>query len=218
MEVKGDLWVRRTGIFDRRADQGLHAEALSGNRTVVRHDYHWLALNGGAAGRDVTLPDATTLPLGWRIVIQNTGTTDVLSLKDNGGGALSQVGFVGQTATPVCVEAVLYGNASAPGQWFLIDMSDFDVETVVAGKFVANFVVADWPVAVSGYQSITPVEVAGLGVATHTRGAHPVYIVQEKIGSDFDRTICDRERMGATGDLALRIVDGIAFDGRVIFV
>ena len=217
MEVKGDLKVRRTLIADRRADQGLLVQTLAGNYTAVRHDYHWLSFDAGGADRNVTLPDATTLPLGWRIVVHNTGVANLLNVKDNSGGLLQAVGQTPNYSG--ALEFILYGNGSAAGQWYIVDMSDNDNQTVIAGKFIATFLVADWPAGSGGYQELTSAQVAGLGAAAHTRGTTPVYIVQEKIGAVYDRTLCDRERMNASGDLALRIADmGIAFDGRVIFV
>ena len=226
MEVKGDLHVRRTGIFDKRADQGLLSASATGGYTVVRHSQHWLRLDGALVDEVVTLPvanGASGLPNGWKVVIENNGATNKLSVVDSAAGPLKDLTYAPLGSTEgAAYEFVLLDNSTPAGVWYIVELGDPGSGGLLAQKFVANFIVADWPVAVSGYQSITKAEVAGLGAdqgaAGHGKGTNPVYIVQEKTGTDHDRTICDRERMAATGDLALRIVDGVAFDGRVIFV
>ena len=78
MEVKGDLFVRRTGIFDRRADQALiEPAALAATRSLLRHSHYWQRLTTDDLGVEkVALPDATTLPEGWTVVVDNAGSTE----------------------------------------------------------------------------------------------------------------------------------------------
>lgn len=223
MEIKGDLKVRRTGIFDRRADQALKTDTLTADYDVIRHDYHWLRFDGGVADRAVTLPDATTLSTGWKIVVENFGTTNMLNVKNNAAATLKSLTYAPLGSTEgAAYEFTLLENSTAAGIWYVTEFGDPTSGGMLAQKSVANFLVADWSAVVSDYSELTKVEIAGLGAdqgtGGHGRGTLPIYIVQEKIGTTYDRTICDRERMAASGDLALRVTDGSQFDGRVILV
>lgn len=218
-EIKGDLRVRRTMSADRRANEGLNQETLAADRVVVLHDYSWLSLDGAAADRAITLPDATTLTQGWKIVIHNVGTTNNLNVTDSAAGALKTVPFVPAPANSTAAyQFVLIDNSSAAGVWYVVEVGDPTIAGILASKFAVSFLVADWPVAAGGYQVLTSTQVAGLAAATHGRGINPVYVLQEKVGSNFLRTQADAETFDASGNLSLQIVDGVAFDGRVVLV
>ena len=80
-DVKGDLNVCRTQT-SKRTDEQLVDETLAANRMIVRHEAHWATFDGGASDREVELPDATTLPEGWQMVIQNDGTTNDINVRE----------------------------------------------------------------------------------------------------------------------------------------
>lgn len=210
MDVKGDLSVKRTMSASRRVNEGLSSETLAGARTVVIHDYAILNLNPNGANRDVNLPDATTLPVGWSIKVRHSGAANDLVVKDNGGGTLKTISLPLATAEEKMYEFTLLTNGVAAGTWHVTEMGDPGV--IVASRFVNSFVVADWSAPSGGYRTLT------VTAGTHGRGANPSVQVQELIGSDFDKVLVDRERLNASGDLELRIVDGAEFDGRIIFV
>lgn len=218
-EIKGDYRVRRTMSADRRANEGLSQQTLTADYAADVNDYSWLTLDGGVADRAITLPDATTLTQGWKLVVHNVGTTNNLNVTDNAAGALKSVPFVPAPAnTTAAYQFVLIDNSTAAGVWYVVEIGDPTIAGILASKFVANFLVADWPVAAGGYQVLTSTQIAGLAAATHGRGVNPVYILQEKVGSNFLRTQADEETFDGSGNLSLQIVDGVAFDGRVVLV
>jgi len=215
-DIKGDLRSRRSIQADRRLDEGFTSETLSGNRTVVRHDYKVLNLDPNGSNRNVTLPDATTLPVGWSLVVRNSGSANSLLIKDNAGTTLKTIALPSPTAEERMYQFILLTNGTAAGTWHVVEMGDPGV--VVASRFVVTFSSGDWPAAVSGYRTLTGTEVAGLLASNHGRGTSPMIIIQELSGSDYDRVLLDRERVLSTGNLELRIVDGAEFDGRVVLM
>lgn len=210
MEIKGDLRVRRTLQADRRVDSALSNETLAGNRTVSRNDYAMLNLDPNGANRNVVLPDATTLPLGWTILVRHSGSADDLVVQDNAASTLKTITAPPPSADTIMYQFVLLTNSVAAGTWSVIELGD--AGTQIASKFVDTFLVADWSAPSGGYRTLTAL------ASTHGRGTNPLYIVQETSGGNHDKVICDRERMNSSGDLELRIVDGVEFDGRIIFV
>lgn len=209
-EVKGDLRVRRTLQVDRRADEALNSETLSGNRAIVRNDYAVLNLNPNGSNRDVTLPDATTLPLGWKIRIRNSGGANNLVVKDNGGGTLKTIASPAGTYDTVLYEFVLLTNSVAAGTWAIVELGD--PGEVAASRYSAAFVSGDWSAPSAGYRTLT------VTAATHGRGTNPTVKILEDIAGDFDEVIPDRIRINASGDVEFRIVDGLEFDGKYIIV
>lgn len=209
-EVKGDLRVRRTLQADRRADEGLNSETLAGNRAVVRDDYAILNLNPNGANRDVTLPDATTLPLGWKIRIRNSGGANNLVVKDNGGSTLKTISSPAATFDTLMYEFVLLTNGTAAGTYSVLELGD--AGAVAATRYSASFVSGDWSAPSGGYITLTVL------AATHGRGTNPSVKILEDISGDFDEVICDRMRINASGDIEFRIVEGLEFGGKYIIV
>lgn len=212
MDIKGDITVSRTGLFGRRIDQGLNRETIGGVRVVDKNDYQWLALNSGVSDQDVDLPDATTLPQGWSQVIQNTGASNVLTVKDGAGGTLLVIAF----ATEPAYLFTLLDNSAAAGVWYIQDLSDTNAG-VVASKYVATFLNTDFPSPSGGYRILTSGQIAGLAAATHGRGPNPSVQVQSGTGP-FDKVLVDDEQVSATGDISLQVTDGAEFTGRVVLV
>ena len=213
-KIKGDLAVCRTAT-SKRSDEQLVDETLAADRAIVRHEAHWALFDGGLADRVVELPDATTLPEGWQIVVQNDGATNNLDVADYDG---SFTGTVLQQleAGGIACEFTLLDNSTAAGVWYINCLESPD--NLVAVKFCANFTSGDFPAASGGYSEITSAQVAGLGASTHGRGAMPIYLLQEEDGTDYDRVTADRERLNASGDLSIRVAEGCEFSGRVCFV
>ena len=215
MKVQGDLAVCRT-VTSKRTDEALVQEVLAGNRQIIRHEAHWASFDGGVADRDIELPDATTLPEGWQQVIYNDGATNDLNVREY--NATSYTGTILRTETPgEACEFTLLDNSTAAGVWYVNCLED--PATAAANKFCVEFLTTDFPAAVGDYKELTDTQIAGLGAATHGRGTSPIYIIQEGTNpGPWDRIIADRERMNSAGDLAIRVVDGCEFDGRVCFV
>jgi hypothetical protein len=135
MEIKGDITVKRTGIFERRADQGLLSNyALGASATLVRNCARWQDLGSTASNVDIIMPDATQLPKGWEVVINNTapGPVDAISIVLPTGSGLSPgtytgVAVTGGNGTSFTADVIVDGggqvttvNINAAGSAYLI--------------------------------------------------------------------------------------------------
>lgn len=229
MNIRGDLHVMRTGNFDRRANQGLISKTLTATLgvgdgyQVIVNDYSWLRLDGGAVDQVVTMPAATSLTTGWKIVVENYGTTNPISVVDNAAGVLKGLTYAPSGATEgAAYEFTLVDNSTAAGIWYVVELGDPTSGGILAQRVVANFATIDWSAAVNDYRTLDKTIIARFGAdqgaGGHGRGVAPMYIVQELDGTSFDRTICDKEIVSSVGDLALRVTDGAEFAGRVVLV
>lgn len=211
-EVKGDLRVRRTLVADNRADQGMSSEALSATRTVVRHDYKYLNLDPNGANRNVDLPDATTLPLGWEIFIRHSGSANSLVVR-NGAASPSTIKTItvpAPTQESRFYQFLLIDNATDGGQWQIVELND-------PSRNVVTFVTGDWPAPVSGKSTLTGAQVSGLYATNHGKGAFPLVEIQEDVGGGyFETVILDAIRISTSGDIELVVSQNATFSGRVI--
>jgi hypothetical protein len=64
--------------------EGVNIETISAARTMDAYGATVQILNGGASNRDVTLPPIATSN-GMLVIVQNSGTTNDLVVKDNAG-------------------------------------------------------------------------------------------------------------------------------------
>lgn len=220
MKIRGDLVVTRQ-IDSVRSNEALVAETLAADRAVDAYESAWMSLDPDGADREIELPDATTLPNGWKVVVQHSGAADNLNVRDYDGtftGTLLKAILAPEGAfDTTAYQFVLIDNGTAAGTWYVVELGDS--QNIAAVKYVTTFVIANWPAAVSGKRELTSTQVAGLGASTHGRGSNPVYIVQEDAGGgSWDHIWVDRERMNSSGDLALQVTANDSFDGRVIFV
>ncbi|MEM4379129.1 MAG: hypothetical protein QXL01_00380 [Thermoplasmatales archaeon] len=124
MVVRGDIEVLRRGIFGLRADEGLNAEALSADKALNKYSKKTQSLNPNGSNRNVVLPDATTLDLGWEIIIHNSGTANVLNVQDFGNNLLKEI-----RANPSGNDTKVYGfqlrdNSTQNGSWILKELGD----------------------------------------------------------------------------------------------
>ncbi len=211
-DIKGDLRVRRTAVVDRRSDEGMSSETLSGARVVVRHDYKYLNLDPNGANRNVDLPDATTLPLGWEILVRHSGSANSLVVRD---GAVSP-GTLKTIAVPVATSEsrfysfLLVDNGTAAGSWQIVELGDPSRSTV-------TFLSGTWSAPSGGYRILSGTEASGLLAANHGKGTNPIVVVQEDVGGSIhEHVTVDRLRINSSGDIELRITDGAEFGGRVI--
>lgn len=209
MDVKGDLRIRRTLQVDRRADEALSNETLVAHRTVVRHDYKFLNLDPNGANRNVVLPDATTLPLGWEISVRHSGSANNLVIQDNAAATLKTISVPSPSLDSRFYTFLLLTSGSAAGTWQITEHNDL-------GRVVVDFVSGDWSSPSGGYRILSGVEETSLLAANHGKGANPLITVYELVSGNYDRVIVDRERISATGDIEIRITDGAEFNGRII--
>lgn len=221
MKLRGDLQVSRD-ITSYRTNQTLVVENLAANRAVDRYDAWWLSLDGGGLARTVELPDATTLPLGWEVVVDNESdaAAEDISVRSYDGSftgtLLKLIDAPVPGSKPKAYKFTLRGNATSAGIWYIQSLDD--VDNLQAAKYVATFVAADWPAAVSGKRTLTSTQIPGLAAVTHLRGVNPVYIIQELSGGNYERVLLDAEIMTPAGNLSLRVTSNDSFDGRVVLV
>lgn len=201
MDIRGDISVSRTGVFGRRADQGLMTlPALDAGYAVLRHSHAWLNVTTDDNGtQTVTLPDATTLPLGWNIVLHNIGAVDAIPVNDNAATLLRTLMPTG--ANNFAYSFTLIGNGTAAGVWYMYALDDF--ETQVAGRYVRPFnATTDWGTASNNFFSITTLQTA------HVRGNYPIFQTFQTVGTDNIQVITDRALVNASGDVVLRVTSG----------
>lgn len=209
MEIKGDITIKRTGIFERRVDQGLLASAISSTLALLRHDARWQDITATGA-QDVTLPVATGLPEGWEVVI-NASSGDNLTVKDGGAGATVQVITAGTSGAYLFT---LIDNSAAAGVWHVTPL--FDAGLLPAQRYVETHdATTDWGTAGGGYYTITVTE------ATHGRGVNPNIQFYEDVGAGVLHEVTpDRSVVAANGDSSFRVpeVPDLRYAGQVVYV
>lgn len=208
MDVKGDLDVCRT-LTARRANLGLQeTAALAAALDIEMHSAQYQYVATDTLGdENVNMPDATTLPEGWAVTIDNFSAGDNLVVK-NGAGAPATIHTV--SAGEACI-FTLVDNGTAAGTWRIHCLNN------IAERFCDDFVIADFGVIAAGYHEYT------VTAATHGRGSQPIVQLAEKTGTDHDLTHADRTRIAANGDITIRVTgdDGetpdidCRFDGRM---
>lgn len=205
MEIKGDMRVRRTLTADRRVNQGLRTAVITALENFGVHSSWWQRLSA-AAPQDAVLPDATTLPNGWKIVVEASGAS-AITVQDNGNNDLQEI------PTGKAYEVTLLDNGTANGAWHLNYLEDSS--QVVAMRYVAAFDgTTDWGTAAGGYYSQT------VDQATHGRGTSPVAQVFEEDGSDFVEVHLDQKKVLANGDVVMRVPEDpdIRFAGKLVLI
>jgi hypothetical protein len=223
METKGDILVKRTGVFERRADQGLITlPALAATYNVLRNSHAWLRTETDDNGaQDVKLPDATTLPLGFQVVIQNTGTVDSLNVKDNAGNLYKEVMKSHDPEFARAYRFTLVENADAAGLWHVEYLDD--AGEVIPRRYVKPFnATTDWGSAAGGFYSQQVLESA------HKIGTDPIFQIFQKVSSDFVLTNADQAKVLSTnGDVTFRVTSGDAedssdtdarFEGKIVLI
>jgi hypothetical protein len=208
MQFKGDVQITRTSTAQRH-DSALNAETITAQKSLARHDAQWQRLSA-ASGQDCVLPDATTLPPGWRVVVDASGAATV-TVKTY------------HATTPVTLQAVLSGRAyeftctnisSAAGGWHVNFLESAD--QIPSDRYSTTFnATTDWGSASGGYYTITVL------ASAHGRGTQPVPNLFELIGSDYIHVDADQVKVnGTTGDISIRVSqtpDG-RFFGRLVAV
>jgi hypothetical protein len=213
-EVRGDQnigrdqSVGRTGTFAKRADQGLNDQTISTSLVLTRHAEYYQLLNATTSNDLVVLPDATTLPEGWEVVILNDGAVALLVEDDTDTGTYDSI------AVGNANRYILLDNGTAGGTWFVEPMDTAAV--TAATRYTATFdATTDWGSASGGYYTITVTQ------ATHTRGTTPSVKLQiTDGGTGYNAVEPDETNVEANGDISFRVPDSpdLRFAGRIIVV
>jgi hypothetical protein len=205
MDLLGDFTVARSFIAGRADLKLTETAGISATKQLLRHDFYWQRISTDNLGAEIVkMVDATTLPEGYQVVIQNFSAADDLNVQDSAGGAIKTVP-AGQAYLFTLVD-----NPGAAGTWH----SNFleDGAMTVATRYVDDFIIADFGAPAGGYSTYSVTQ------ATHTRGTQPMFQIFETTGTDQDHVLVDRARVDNAGDLEIRVADGSQFDGRVILI
>lgn len=207
--IQGDLLIKRTGTAERRLNQGLSRETLTGQRAVIENDYAWLDISN-ASTQDVVLPDATTLANGWEIVVSTQA------------GSAASVNVMSYDAvTPVLLRNIisdrayrftLRDNSAAAGVWHVDFLEEAD--KIPVERYIDSFnATSDWSGPSAGYYTRT------LTQATHGRGATPIVMVQSGTNPGVNITP-DAVSIASNGDSTIKVPSSpdLRFAGRVIYV
>lgn len=208
-KVMGDLVVKRGMFAEVRADRGLRVATITANETLDLNSYSWQKLRDNTAADSVILPSATTLKLGWAVVVENNAlSTYNLVVKDGGAGATIKTIAPGEAYEFTCQSI-----SAAAGVWHVMSLTD--VSSIVASRFTTNFDAAtDWGSPSAGYYTYTV-----LGSA-HTRGVNPSVMVFETSGSVESKVALDISYDNTTGDISLVVPDSpdCRFAGRILVI
>ena len=204
-----DVNFKRIVNADRRVNQGLNTVAVTDTAYDVKaYDYDFLRItNGTAFANAVNLPDATTLPPGYDVKIQNVdGTlpTDVFA----SGTAIA----LKSIATGKTVGFRLLENSTAAGTWLLYSVQE---DAAFPLAYVANFdATTNWGTAAGGVYTIAH------SAATHGKGANPLAVIYENDSGVIKPVGADLRIDGTTGDISIvadQTVD-MRFAGRLVVV
>jgi hypothetical protein len=121
---RGDINVLRRGVFGRRVDEGLNAEILLSDKTLDKYSQKTQSLDPNGSNRNINLPDATTLDLGWEIVIHHNGTSNSLFVRDNSFNLLKEISFITAANESKIYAFQLINNSNAAGTWIIKELGD----------------------------------------------------------------------------------------------
>jgi hypothetical protein len=204
--IQGDLTVLRTLNTGRRANQGAFTQALVGALTLDVNAYSWYNLTM-ASPQNVTLPDATTLTLGWQVTINNNDSTNAATVKNAGAVTVKSI------IASRCYRFTCTDISSANGIWQITYLDQSDL--VQAERYSTTFnATTDWGAPAGGYYTWIITQ------AVHLMGTNTNVIVEQVDGSDYDIVFCDNVKILANGDVSLRVTqipDG-RFAGRITLV
>jgi hypothetical protein len=205
-KIKGDLQVTRTIDAGRRVNQTGATKALVGAEALTKHSPFWNNFTAEAP-QDVILPDATTLVIGWKVVVNNKDASNGLAVKNNDAGATVKSVIAGRAYEFTCEDI-----SSADGAWHINYLEESDL--VPAERYTETFnATTDWTEN-GDYYTLTVDE------ATHQRGTSPTRIIEELDGSDYNEIIPDNLNVASNGDVTIRVMktpEG-RFAGRITLV
>ena len=205
MKIKGDLQVCRTVDAARRVNQGLQSTTVTAALDLAVHSAYWQRVDGSST-QDVNLPDATTLSNGWKVVVEASGSANMV-VKDNGGTTVQTVG------AGTAYEFTLLDNSTAAGVWHVNFLED--AGSVAATRYTETFdATTDWSGPTSGYYTYS------MPASTHGRGSTPIIQVMELDSGDYYEVLPDKKQVASNGDVTLSVVEDpdCRFEGMIILV
>jgi hypothetical protein len=203
MDIKGQMSMTR-------ANQGFQSQSISTTLALLKQNSYWQDITATGA-QDVTLPDATTLPKGWKVVI-NAEAGGNLTVKDGGAGATLQIILAGSTLP--AYEFTLLDNGTTAGVWFVSSLDNAGV-TASTRYVLPHDATTDWGAPSGGYYTIATTE------ATHGRGVNPMIQFYEDVGAGvLVQTQPDSSTVQTTGNHDFKVPESpdMRYAGKVVFV
>lgn len=210
MEVQGNFDVTNIISTGRRLNQGANAENISTLRNLTINDYYWLRITNSST-QDIVMPDATTLPLGWKVVV-DVPTASGASVNVKSYHVSAPV-LLKNILTNRAYEFTLVDKSDSAGLWHLNYLEEADL--IAVPRFESTFNgTTDWGTASAGFYTIT------ITAGTHGRGTMPQVMVQKLTGSDYYTVFVDRCLVLANGNTSIRVPDDpdSRFAGRLLFI
>jgi len=210
MDKYGDFHVGRTIKADRRVNTGAQKETLNSTRLLIADDYQWLRFTCTST-QNVDLPDATTLPLSWSVVLEvlnsSTAGIQVRTFDDTTPAELKAI-IPGRAYQFTCVD-----NTSDAGEWHINFLEEADL--IPTERYVSTFdATTSWGSVSGGYYTIT------VTAATHGRGIQPNVNVRKLSGSDYTVVMPDSITILANGNVSIKVpsIPDLRFAGQILFI
>ena len=204
MNVKGILNVSR------RVNSGFLQKTLTADLAIPELSYDWLSLIADTIDRTVTLPDATSLQLGWSVTIHNNGDTYNILVNDNSATQIRNIKAVVDKNDTKVYKFVLIDNSTIAGVWKVMELGE---PSVKADRYIKTFVGTDW--TNNGTIDFPELELEILETE-HSMGENPIWNVFDSTGI---KIILHNENVDASGNISLTALrDATGFDGKVIIV
>lgn len=166
-----DVNFKRIVNAERRVNQGLAPLDLTANYEIQAYEHDFLRVqNSAVAALVLTLPDATTLPLGYDVKVQLVSGPNVDILLN---GTLAPAGVIKAIVAGKTYGFRLIGNSSAAGEWLIYSLG---IEDPNVEAYVRDFEAADWTDQTTDWSLPT-------SAATHGLGAQPVVAIFESTSS-----------------------------------
>lgn len=201
MKVFDEVTNKATVTSEVRVNDGFNAETIIASKTFTANSKKHHSITCDTAALAVILPDATTLPNGWEINVENVAaSSETFEVQTSDLAAIKSAIPAGYT-----YKMVLVDNGTAVGSWRLYRMNTDS--TMEAESFVGTFASGDF---VAGVYTVTKathgIAKTGLNISVEEGAAYPYTKVTTGVSVASD---------GAVSLTVSQDPDN-SFDGRVI--
>lgn len=211
MKVKGNLAVSKSVTATEKIEAGIRVNSgyntidqIGGDYVLTLDEYSTIEFIAASTAATATLPDATTLPVGWSIEILNN-QVGTLAVRDSALGAVKTID------SGRAYRLKLIDGSTAAGVWYINFLEEADL--LPSSRYSSAFDAAgDWTLNGSVYE-VTYLE------GVHAKGINPMVEVLEDIGGGlFEEVLMDSITTNAAGDVVIAVVASpdARFAGKVL--